>query len=340
LTSRPCPAYLFNEMDEPPKKEKRDTEEATIDPASPHESLDKAVAPEPAADEAVKKALNVAESVGKQQGDVSGSLGLGFDSIGDSVSLNQIIDQAEQRSRALFERASSAVHDPLEELDVLDIAAQFGRPSESVGSVEEPTGESVNELTDTKDLSPRYTPTQGMVVNDPALHTPKHIKEPIPPPGEPASSDRENIDTNPIAPSRAWGLEKISEMTPQAVDDSADKVSGLSKGSVDDTYPLEALEASDTESFRALVETKISHIRDGTYFDILEIPFGASNDDVKNAHRRLLDRFREEHLRDTAHSDLKKELVLIRAVVNEAYEVLGSPHIRDCYRRAAVDNGD
>jgi hypothetical protein len=237
----------------------------------------------------------------------------------------------------------------LEELDVLDIAAQFGRPSDSVGSMDEPTGESVNALTDTKDLSPRYTPTQRMAVTDPVLHTPKQDKETTPSPGEPASSvqedrengeEEENIDTDPIAPSRAWDPEKINEMTPQALDKISDKISDLSKASVDDTYPLEALEAPDTETFRALVETKISHIREGTYFDILEIPFGASNDDVKNAHRRLLDRFREELLRDTAYSDLKKELVLIRAVVTEAYEVLGSPHIRDCYRRAAVDNGD
>lgn len=80
--------------------------------------------------DAVKKALDVAQSVGAR-GELRhfGAFGLG--NLDDSISLYEYIDEAEKRSRSLFESTFSDEKRPVEDLDVLNIAAEFGRPDEA-----------------------------------------------------------------------------------------------------------------------------------------------------------------------------------------------------------------
>ncbi len=94
-----------------------------------------------AADEAVKAALDMAQSVGAERGSNESSLLFGLGEYGDSVSISQYIEEAEDRAQSLFAQANSNDEGPLEDLDVLDVAAEFGRPDEST---DEPDGTEVS----------------------------------------------------------------------------------------------------------------------------------------------------------------------------------------------------
>jgi hypothetical protein len=85
--------------------------------------------PEPASNSAVKEALDVAQSVGRQKSKIDVE-NFGVGGLDDSVSLYEYIDDAERRSQAWFESPASDGRPPIEDLDVLNIAAEFGRPDE------------------------------------------------------------------------------------------------------------------------------------------------------------------------------------------------------------------
>ncbi len=307
-------------MDDDPKRDGRNSQPPEA-PQKRAEALDPAVAPEPAADEAVKAALNIAASVGRS--DPDDNLGLAFDNMPDSVSLHQIIDQAEQRSRALFEQAVSDDHEPLEELDVLDITAQFGRPSESIDT-DDGSSDSVNGFGDTKDLSPSVIP--------PPVDT-----EPLSPPpeGVPQSASRTAEPVRPIADPPS--IPPAEPSPPPNPNESGPPPRLLRADEI--PAPLENETSDERQDIQQLVEHTVSNIKEGTYFEILNLPTHATDQEVREAYQRLRHEFREERFKDAALSDMRKDVSLIRAVVDEAFEVLRRPQTREAYRRAALDDG-
>ena len=81
---------------------------------------------------ALKEALDLAQSVGgKRSGKGGGPEKFGLGNFDDSISLYEYIDEAERRSNALFEMPVSDDRRPVEDLDGLNIAAEFGRPDDS-----------------------------------------------------------------------------------------------------------------------------------------------------------------------------------------------------------------
>ena len=326
-------------MEEHPKKGETVGETPNVQHQKP-DSLDIAMAPEPAADEAVKAALNVAESVGRSEGGAETGLGLGFGDLPDSVSLNQILDQAEQRSKALFEKATSEVQEPLEELDVLDIAAQFGRPSESVATMDDTSADATNGFDDTKDLMPNpvarkeweYSPTPAIAAPIvPAPETPSREAASGKTDDEPraagATDPTDGLFAKPASPHPRPEKPRIVSIRKREDTPSADTLS---------LDPAEKTE--NDEKIRRLVAQKVSAVNEGTYFEILEVPSTASDAEVRDAYRHLLHKFREERFKDSALSDMRRDVRLIRVVVDEAFEVLRGPQMRERYRRASSED--
>lgn len=80
--------------------------------------------------DALKEALDVAQSVGDRRRNKSDFAGFGLSNFDDSVSLYEYIDEAEKKSKTLFDSPSFGAQRPVEDLDGLNIAAEFGRPDE------------------------------------------------------------------------------------------------------------------------------------------------------------------------------------------------------------------
>jgi hypothetical protein len=90
----------------------------------------------------------------------------------------------------------------------------------------------------------------------------------------------------------------------------------------------------ETEVERARVLDKIAKVEEGTYFEILEVPQEATEYEIRKSHRRLqgffdIHRFASEEL-----TDLRGKVDVIRAVIDEAFEVLSDSEIREEYRSA------
>lgn len=307
-------------------------------PSSDSAPLEMAVAPEPAADEAVKKALNVAESVGRLEAPPVENRGDDFDNVADSVSLSQIIDQAEQRSKALFEEAASEDHEPLEELDVLDIAAQFGRPSDAIGGEDETAEDVVDGYGDTKSLSPgghRRAETEGDAAlplredhrTDSKWNSPLEIPSPVETTA--ASSDVGE------APGRIGAKEEAPRRRVSVVPEPVDDVPALGENETE--KPLAEEAGSDEDAARRIVSAKMSVVNEGSYFDILEVASNATDAEVRDAYRALRHEFRAERFQNAALSDMKRDAMVIRTVLNEAFEVLQRHDMRDAYRRASLN---
>lgn len=95
-----------------------------------------------------------------------------------------------------------------------------------------------------------------------------------------------------------------------------------------------ATAASDVRVERARVADKLSQVEEGTYFAIMEISREASGYEIRKAYRRLRGQFAPERFAVSELADLQPEVEVIRFVLDEAYEVLRNPAIREAYRQA------
>ncbi|HET8646536.1 MAG TPA: J domain-containing protein, partial [Vicinamibacteria bacterium] len=87
------------------------------------------------------------------------------------------------------------------------------------------------------------------------------------------------------------------------------------------------------------VETRRSEILDAhaglsrTHYEVLDIPRGATEAQVKEAYFRLAKRFHPDVHHDEALHDLRDKLEAVFIRLGEAYEVLRNPRIRASYER-------
>ncbi|MDD5306318.1 MAG: DUF4388 domain-containing protein [Deltaproteobacteria bacterium] len=93
--------------------------------------------------------------------------------------------------------------------------------------------------------------------------------------------------------------------------------------------------ADDQQLARARLADKLSQVEDGSYFEILGIAPEASGYEIRKAYRVLHAQFSPERFtRLPRIEEVERKLSLVRAVVDEAYEVLRDPAMRESYRQA------
>jgi CheY-like chemotaxis protein len=91
----------------------------------------------------------------------------------------------------------------------------------------------------------------------------------------------------------------------------------------------------DQQLARAKLADKLTQVADGSYFEILGISPEASGYEIRKAYRVLHAQFSPERFVRLAQiEELATGLSLVRAVVDEAYEVLRDPAMRESYRQA------
>jgi hypothetical protein len=82
---------------------------------------------------------------------------------------------------------------------------------------------------------------------------------------------------------------------------------------------------------RARVLARYALVEEGDYFQVLDLPRGASQDDVRRAHDALMRDLAPTSLPPTLVAELGAELRAIRVVLDEALRVLGEPEMRRRY---------
>ncbi len=85
---------------------------------------------------------------------------------------------------------------------------------------------------------------------------------------------------------------------------------------------------------RARVADKLAQVEEGTYFTILEISMDASGYEIRKVYRSLRGQFAPERFAVPQLADLRDEAGVIRRIIDEAYEVLRNPVLRESYRQA------
>lgn len=89
-----------------------------------------------------------------------------------------------------------------------------------------------------------------------------------------------------------------------------------------------------------MVKNKLETVKEGSYFDVLEVAPTASRADIENARARLLSVFSLEKISGLGLIDLDADVQLIRYILEEAYEVLTHPEIGGKYREVALQQGE
>ncbi len=115
--------------------------------------------------------------------------------------------------------------------------------------------------------------------------------------------------------------------------ESGDDVRDVAK---DVATPL--VSRGDEQSFRverARVADKMAQIKEASYFSILEISPQASGYEIRKAYRSLSGQFALERFAISELIDLREQVEVVREVLEEAYEILRNPELREAYRQAA-----
>jgi hypothetical protein len=86
---------------------------------------------------------------------------------------------------------------------------------------------------------------------------------------------------------------------------------------------------SSTDRERVLARYGL--VEEGDYFQVLDLPRGASLEEVRRAHDRLMSELAPTSLAPAVVAELGAELRAIRVVLDEALRVLGEPRMRDRY---------
>lgn len=283
-----------------------------------------------AADEAVKAALDMAQSVGSEKSNTESSLLFGFGEYGDTVSISQYIEEAEERAQSLFAQANSDDEGPLEDLDVLDVAAEFGRPDEST---DEPDGTEVSvenrlALEETQNLAMTAVRLNESGASDQGSGR-ENRNESAPPLNIREGGHDDTWKLQSVRPSRrrfrgpgahGGGRQRLSTEANRDGVEIGTSVAPLSGG----TGNLS----------RKIILEKLARIEEGTYYEILNVPPDASFDEIHRAFSREMQLFEEERFLQEPHVAYAEHGRLIRRILVEALDVLTAPELREQYGRA------
>jgi hypothetical protein len=88
---------------------------------------------------------------------------------------------------------------------------------------------------------------------------------------------------------------------------------------------------ADRAEVRARILARHALVDEGDYFEVLDLPRGAPQDEVRRAHATLTRAFAPTSLDAVLVAELGAELRAIRAVLDEALRVLGEPRMRARY---------
>lgn len=91
-------------------------------------------------------------------------------------------------------------------------------------------------------------------------------------------------------------------------------------------------DTQDPSAF-ARIEQKYEQIVTEDYFDILEISSNAGDMEIRRAYQRLKHVFSSQQSSFVMTEQLRDQLEEILQTIQEAYDVLGDPHIRELYRQ-------
>ncbi len=89
---------------------------------------------------------------------------------------------------------------------------------------------------------------------------------------------------------------------------------------------------------RARVSDKMAQVKEASYFSILEVSPKASGYEIRKAYRSLIGQFAFERYAVPELVDLHDQVELVRFIIDEAYEVLRNPTLRESYQHAAGDD--
>jgi hypothetical protein len=88
-----------------------------------------------------------------------------------------------------------------------------------------------------------------------------------------------------------------------------------------------------------MVVMKMAAVRQGSYYDILDIDDTATLEEMEAQRRRLLTEFDIVQFSAEGLAVQEADVRLIRTIVDEAYEVLTHPTVAQLYRRAQYSGG-
>jgi hypothetical protein len=111
-------------------------------------------------------------------------------------------------------------------------------------------------------------------------------------------------------------LDRVDRAEPAAVAVATNGAHQLSRGSSTD---------------RDRVLARYALVEEGDYFQVLDLPRGASLEDVRRAHETLMSELLPTSLAPAVVAELGAELRAIRVVLEEALRVLGEPGLRHRY---------
>jgi hypothetical protein len=137
----------------------------------------------------------------------------------------------------------------------------------------------------------------------------------------------------------AWALSVLGQLdrveraaleVPQAV---APATNGTGLHDFDSVTARRSRVTAELAELRARILARHALVEEGDYFEILDLPRGAGEGDVRAAHDRLMSELAPTSLDGGLVAELGAELRAIRAVLDEALRVLGEPTMRARYER-------
>jgi len=118
----------------------------------------------------------------------------------------------------------------------------------------------------------------------------------------------------------------------------------MTADSLPPTPPVgEARQGSDAEAvedcgaLRARLEAKMEQVEEGSYFDLLEVSPRSSGYEIRKAYRRLRGAFAIDRFAVAQLADLRNQAEMLLLVLDEAYEILRDPELREAYRAADTE---
>ncbi|MCK9461540.1 MAG: DUF4388 domain-containing protein [Proteobacteria bacterium] len=156
-----------------------------------------------------------------------------------------------------------------------------------------------------------------------------------------ALAARHRVQREDLLPLLA-GLSVLGWLRKSAAEETkAFAASGVAAPPADDGEgsPLDGDAAQDCEALRARLTAKTEQVEEGSYFDLLEISPRSSGYEIRKAYRRLRGAFAAERFAVAQLADLRGQAEMLLLVLDEAYEILRDPEMREAYRAADADIG-
>ena len=97
--------------------------------------------------------------------------------------------------------------------------------------------------------------------------------------------------------------------------------------------PSHGEDSAESLQFISQVKEKYESVMTEDYFKILGVSEQANNMEIRRAYQRLKQSFSETRFSETTLEKVKTEIFEVHQTIQEAYEVLGDPVLRERYRR-------